>query len=132
MSDRKRLSLEDLRAGGELIHVLEVRQGELYVPDLDRTLLLRGLTRAEQVKTQDLSVEKGKIDRAKLDTWTIIYGSVEPHFTQHDLEILKKLPPGVVAAIVEKISELSGFRVPEASPPEPDVEAAEAAFREVS
>ena len=82
---------------------------EYVIPELGGAVVLRSLTRQEQKDIGRKSMVDNKTDEELLDGLLIVTACVEPKLTPEDVGALRNQQAGIIARLIVKINELSGF-----------------------
>lgn len=75
-------------------------------------VVIKSITVAEMIQLN----QRFANDEINLALHAMVYGLVEPKFTEDELEILKQGHPGIILEISKEILKLSGLVEPDESP----------------
>lgn len=99
-----------------------VKTEEYVIPELGGAVVLRPLTRQDQLDIMRESKVDGKTDQALNECLQIVRAFVEPALTMEDAGALRQHKAGIIDRLLMRINELSGFG-------RASIEAAKANFR---
>ena len=103
MSEKKqRLTLDDL------VSLPNVQEEELFIPQWDKTILVRGISKATQVKLGRILNEEGT-DAFDYQKALLKESVVEPTLDDDAIEILYQKDSTIVDLIFVKLNELNGL-----------------------
>jgi len=121
MSKFERGTIEDILAA------TDVREKEIDVPEWGVSVLVRGLTKRQQLEVRKQSqLKNGQTDESQVELHLFMAGVVEPQFQPQHFAALMEKSSGAIDRVNKEITELSGMgSTPEA------VEDAVLGFQEV-
>ncbi|AVX31799.1 hypothetical protein CTH_2256 [Carboxydocella thermautotrophica] len=94
----------------DIINKPDLDEKELFVPEWDGYVKIRGLTKAQQqAMRRQASTANGQIDTDKLETIMLASCLVEPAITLEQAEQLKNKSAAAIDRILREILELAGL-----------------------
>lgn len=87
----------------------DIAEKEVEVPEWGGTVLIRTLTKAQQVKLRKEAMVAGKLDEDRLEILIFVHGVVEPQFTPEDHDALKAKSASAMDRVLLEIYRGSGM-----------------------
>lgn len=78
------------------------------VPAWKMRVKIRSLSKADQLRARKKSTHKGVVDEAKLEGLLLVYGTVEPKFSEDHIDTLFSKQAVAVDTILTRIMQVSG------------------------
>lgn len=89
----------------------DVKREEIEIPEWGGAVIVQGVTVKQGMNLLDqMQDESGKIDNEKAMLFAVVFGVVEPHFEESDVEWLKEKSMSALMKITEAFMRLSGFK----------------------
>jgi hypothetical protein len=98
-----------MKSRAEILALDDRPTEQMFVPEWDTDLTLRGLTLAQLTAISDRAKRDGETDGLRATVFTFIEGVVEPRFDVGDYDALRNKAAGVVNRVANRIMALSGM-----------------------
>lgn len=96
-------------SAAEILALEDTKTEEVYVPEWDTVVVVRGLTKRQQLDIRTASMVGGEPDAEKSQQGLWLEGVVEPKFEEHQLPLLFEKSAGAVDAVLKRVLILSGM-----------------------
>lgn len=93
----------------DIINKPDLDEKEVFIPEWDGYVKIRGLTKAQQQAMRKQATVNGQMDTDKLETIMLASCLVEPAITLEQAEQLKNKSAAAIDRILREILELAGL-----------------------
>lgn len=93
----------------------DIIEKEIDIPEWGGSVLIRTLTKAQQVKLRKEATVDGHLDENRLEILIFVHGVVEPQFTADDHDKLKEKSASAMDRVLLEIYRGSGMTKEEAA-----------------
>lgn len=94
----------------EILALPDTPTEEVYVPEWDTIVTVRGLTKRQQIDIRNASIVDGEPDLEKSQQGLWLEGVVDPKFEQTQIAQLFEKNAGAVDTVLKKVLTLSGMQ----------------------